>query len=207
MAELRITKLLPEHAPQVAQLHTIGINAGFITSLGIDFVTSLYEAMAKSKFFFGFVAEKDNKVLGFAAFTTGLSVLYKSVIISNGLKFAFILAWRMFSLNIIKKMWETLRYPGRIKKMNLPSAEFLSIVVAEQGRGRGLAKKLMRTGFDECAKRGIDKVKILAAVNYEAINKMYEKCGFRLVGQIENHGILSNIYVAEVKRQNQPLSC
>ncbi len=195
MCEWRITRLLPEHAAQVAQLHIIGVSEGFITSLGIDFVTSLYQAMAKSEFFFGFVAEKDNKVLGFAAFTISLSSLYKSVILNNALKFAFILAWKMFSLSTIKKIFETLCYPGRIKKLNLPSAEFLSVVVAEEGRGQGLAKKMMQAGFDECVARGIDRIKILAAINYDAVNKMYEKCGFQLFGQIDNHGIKSNVYV------------
>jgi RimJ/RimL family protein N-acetyltransferase len=28
-------------------------------------------------------------------------------------------------------------------------------------------------------------------------NKLYLKCGFELVGQIENHGIISNLYVAQ----------
>jgi len=36
-------------APAVAALHIEGIGTGFISSLGIDFVTALYEAIAKSK--------------------------------------------------------------------------------------------------------------------------------------------------------------
>ena len=35
-------------APAVAALHIEGITTGFISSLGIDFVTALYEANAKS---------------------------------------------------------------------------------------------------------------------------------------------------------------
>ena len=37
------------HVQQIAKLHIEGINEGFISSLGIDFVTALYEAVAKSK--------------------------------------------------------------------------------------------------------------------------------------------------------------
>ncbi|MHC4602613.1 MAG: hypothetical protein ACYS6W_04685 [Planctomycetota bacterium] len=48
----------------VAALHIEGITAGFISSLGIDFVGALYEAIAKSKCSFGFVAQEQDKVIG-----------------------------------------------------------------------------------------------------------------------------------------------
>lgn len=193
--EFEIVKLLPEHAPEVAQLHISGISSGFISSLGTDFVTALYEGIAKSKSGISFVALKEGKVIGFAAFTTNLGSLYKSVIFSKGLKFIFILAWKMFSLRTIKRMFETLFYPNRIKKMELPSAEFLSMVIAEEGRGKGLASKFVKKGFAECARQGIEKLKILAAVDIKPINAMYQKYEFNLVGQLDSHGVKSNVYV------------
>ena len=195
MENVNITRLLLKHAQQVAELHISGIGTGFISSLGINFVTALYEAIAESECGFGLVAERDNKVIGFAAFTTDLSALYRSVIFKNGLKFAFLLARKMFSLRTIKRVFETLFYPARIKKSNLPSADFLSMVISEEARGKGLATMLVKKGFAECAQRGIEKLKILAAIDIEPINKMYEKFGFDLVGRIDSHGIASNVYV------------
>ena len=199
--DLKITKLLPEHSREAAELHISGIHKGFISSLGIDFVAALYEAIAESKFGFGFVTQKDGKIMGFAAFTTNLNALYKSVILKNGLRLAFKLAGKMFSFGRIKKVFETMFYPSRIKKMNLPSAEFLSMVVVEEARGKGLATAMMWKGFAECARRGEKKVKILARADLKAINKMYEKYGFELVGQIESHGVVSNVYVTETDRK------
>ena len=196
MSDVEIVKLLPEHAHKVAQLHISGIHTGFISSLGIDFVIALYEAIVTSKHGFGFVALKDSRVIGFSSFTTDVNALYKSVIFKNGAKFAVALSKKMFSLSTAKAVFEILFYPNSVKKMNLPSAEFLSMVVAEEARGKGLATTLMRTGFNECAKHGIEKIKIVAAVHIKPINKMYEKNGFKLVGQISNHGMLMNIYVA-----------
>ena len=192
---VQIVELLPEHAKEVAQLHISGIPTGFISSYGIDFVTALYEAIATSKYGFGFVALIGNRVVGFASFTTDVNALYKSVIFRNGVKFVLALSKKIFSWGTAKAVFETLFYPKRVKKMNLPSAEFLSMVVAEEARGKGLATALMRRGFQECAKNGIKKIKILAAVHIKPINKLYEKNGFDLVAQIKNHGILSNIYV------------
>ena len=41
-------------ASQVARLHITGISTGFISSLGLEFVTALYEAIAESEYSFGF---------------------------------------------------------------------------------------------------------------------------------------------------------
>jgi ribosomal protein S18 acetylase RimI-like enzyme len=196
------TVLLNKHYSfQAAHLHIQGISTGFISSLGQEFVAALYEAITEDKNSFGFVAiEDDEKVLGFVAFSINLSRLYKYVALRKGFKFALILVRKMFSLKVFKKVIDNILYPGKMKKMNLPSAELLSIVVAPQGRGKGIAKQLVGAGFEECRKRGIDKVKVLVAVQNEMANKLYLKCGFELVTQIENHGILSNIYVAETSK-------
>lgn len=191
-----IADIKPEHAQDIAALHIQGITTGFISSLGIDFVTALYEAIAESNSSFGFVAKENDGVLGFVAFTTNINKLYKSTIMRKGWRFVLLLAGKMFSLKRIKKASETLFYPRRIKKMNLPDAELLSIVIAPEERGKGLATQLTQKGFAECARRGVEKVKVLVGANNKPANNLYLKCGFELVGQIDSHGIVSNIYVA-----------
>jgi ribosomal protein S18 acetylase RimI-like enzyme len=186
-----------EHVRQVAKLHIEGINTGFISSLGIDFAMVLYKAFAGNKSSFGFVAQENGKILGFVAFTANLSQLYKSVILKNCHRFALLLAGKMFSLKRIKKMFETLFYPSRVKKMNLPCAELLSIVVTKEARGRRVATQLVKKGLQACRTRGIAKIKVLVGASNEPANKLYQKCGFELVGQINNHGVLSNIYSAQ----------
>jgi ribosomal protein S18 acetylase RimI-like enzyme len=185
------------HAGQVAALHIQCISTGFISSMGIDFVTSLYDAIVKSKSSLGVVAVKNGKVIGFVAFTTNLNKLYKSIIRRKGLKFALLLAGNVLSLRRIKKIFETLSYPARIKKMNLPSAELLSIAVAPEERRKGLAGQLIEKGLRLYRKTGVDKVKVLIGADNKAGNKLYLKSGFELIGQIVNHGVLSNIYVAK----------
>ena len=136
-------------------------------------------------------------MIGFIAFTTNLNKLYKAVILRKGLHFAFLLGGKILSLKRIKNVFETLFYPSRIKKINLPSAELLSIVIAPEGCGKGQATRLVQKGFQECVKRGIERVKVLVGADNAAANKLYMKCGFELVGQIDSHGVLSNIYVAK----------
>jgi ribosomal protein S18 acetylase RimI-like enzyme len=192
---LEIEWLSCSYTSQVAKLHIEGISTGFISSLGVGFVTALYEAIAEDENSFGFVAVEDDKVLGFVAFSTNLSKLYKHIVFKKGLKFGFILAKKMLSIQNVKKIWSNIFYPKRMKQMNLPDAELLSIVVSPEGRGKGIAKQLIEKGFSECANRGIDRVKVLVAADNKPANKLYQKCGFELHSQIFSHAVKSNIYV------------
>ncbi|MCK4913348.1 MAG: GNAT family N-acetyltransferase [Planctomycetes bacterium] len=195
-----IRKFDPIYVKQVAKLHIHGISTGFISSLGIDFVTALYKVIAEDKNSFGFVAVENEEVLGFISFTTNLKSLYKTVIVKKGFRFVFLLAGKIFSPKLVKKIIETLFYPNRIKKMNLPSAELLSIVVSPSGRQKGLAKQLVQNGFQECLQKGINKVKVLVGADNRPANNLYLKCGFEPAGQIENHGVKSNIYIAKTNK-------
>lgn len=198
-SDINITILETKHAPYVAALHNKGISSGFISSLGAEFVTALYRAIAEDENSFGLVAVEGVQTLGFVAFSTNLSKLYKYVIRKKGFKFAFILVPKIFSVSAIKKIWENMFYPSKMKSLNLPDAELLSIVVAPEGRGKGIAKKLILKGFEECQKRNINKVKVLVAASNEPANKLYRKSGFELKHQVDSHGVLSNIYVADAK--------
>jgi ribosomal protein S18 acetylase RimI-like enzyme len=196
--EIKFSPLNVGHAEKVAKLHVLGISSGFISSLGVGFVSSLYEAIAESRSSFGFVAEEKDKILGFVSFATNLSQLYKSVLLRKGLMFTLCLAGKMMKLQRLKKAFETLVYPFRVKKRGLPSGELLAVVVTNESRRRNLATDLVMKGLAECARRDIQKVKVMVSTNNEPANRLYLKCGFRLVGQIVNHGILSNIYVASI---------
>lgn len=198
-SQVEFKELDVAHAEQIAKLHIEGIGTGFISSLGTNFVVSLYKAIAQSNSGFGLVAEKNHKVLGFVVFTTNLNNLYKSIIFKKGLLFALLLSCKMCYLERAKKALETLLYPGKVKKMNMPPAELLSISVAPEERRKGLASQLITKGLQQCQKRDIDKVKVLIGADNKPGNNLYLKLGFEFIDQIVNHGVLSNIYVAEIQ--------
>jgi ribosomal protein S18 acetylase RimI-like enzyme len=191
-----IIPLQKQHAEQVAQLHIAGIPTGFISSLGPKFVTALYESVAESPYGFGFVEETDGRVGGFVVFTTNIKGLYKTICLKKGLRFFFLLFSKLISPKNIKKIVETLLYPNRSEAKELPGAELLSIAVHESERGKGIAGKLIRRGLCECHHAGIESVKVLVADFNAPANKLYQKNGFQLAARLENHGVISNIYVA-----------
>jgi len=199
-SQVEFKDLQIKYAGQVAALHIQCIGTGFISSMGIDFVTSLYEAIVQSNSSFGVVAVRNGKVLGFAAFTSNINTLYKSIVWKKGLKFALLLAGHMCSPKRVKRMLETLFYPARIKNKDMPSAELLSIAVAGEEQRKGLAGQLIEMGFRHYRKTGVDKVKVLIGADNKAGNQLYIKSGFEPAGQINNHGVLSNIYVAQINQ-------
>ena len=192
---MMIELLKTEHAVEVARLHIEGISTGFISSLGEKFVAALYESIAQSPHGFGFVAEQEGRIVGFVAFTTDLNGLYKSILKKNLFRFSLLLFRKLFSWNTIKKIAETLFYPTRSEGSQLPKAELLSIVVADSQRGKGLARSLIQKGLAECQSRDISSVKVLVAGFNEPANRLYQRTGFKKAAQIENHGVVSNIYV------------
>jgi ribosomal protein S18 acetylase RimI-like enzyme len=200
-----IHPLRRQHCQQTARLHMEGIATGFISSLGPGFVAALYDAIAEDPNSFGFAAVENDRVLGFVAFTTNLSKLYRYVALKKGLKFAVVLIRRMCSFQALNKVWDNVLYPSKMKKMDLPDAELLSIAVAPEGRGKGIAQQLVDAGMEECRKRRIEKVKVLVADFNEPANKLYQKTGFQRVCQITSHGVLSNIYmISPADHSRQP---
>lgn len=188
--------LKPEHACQVAKLHKEGIATGFLSSLGEDFLADLYQAISQSPDGFGFVVQIDNKVEGFVSFCTNLKKLYKQIYRKKGLKFLLVLAPKLFSIQTVRKIIQTMFYPQKTKKLNLPDAELLSIVVSSGYQGKALARQLIELGFQECQRRNISSVKVLVAQSNQLANHLYQKTGFRLTTEINSHGIISNVYVA-----------
>lgn len=188
-----------EDIRDVARLHVEGISTGFISSLGMNFVSCLYGAILQSKSSFGFVAVNDGTVVGFGAVTTNVRELYKAVIFKHGVRLALAVAGKMFSWRRLKNAFETLFFPSRVERPDLPRAELLSMAVEHGHRRVGVGSELMRRVYEECLQRGIERLKVATGAFMEGTNTFYAECGFEPAGQFENHGIAGNVYVAQVR--------
>lgn len=198
MSETTIRPLELKFTEECAKLHISGISAGFISSLGPRFLTCLYKSILQHEKSFCLVAEENGEASGFVAFTDDLKSLYKLALRKYGLAFMWAVGIKLLSPKIIKRIFQNLFYPSKSEKLNLPKAELLSIAVAPQAQGKGLATKLVQTGFKECQRRNIEKVKVLVASENQAANNLYKKSGFKLAAQVDSHGILSNVYVKDL---------
>ena len=196
-----VRPLQRRHARAAASLHQQGIETGFLSSLGPAFLRQIYIAVATCPSGFGYVHEAgDGNVLGFIACAESTGRLFKQALARRGVLMALPLARFLLRPHIVKRLWETLRYPDQAGP-DLPAAEVLSIVVAEAARGRGVGKALLRAGLNDFARRGIASVKVAVGADNHLANAFYRRCGFELAHTRQHHGQTMNLYVAEVPRQ------
>lgn len=180
---------------EVSRLHREGIPEGFLSSLGVSFLTLLYQAMAQSENAVLFFALHNGRVAGYISGCTRVKEFFQEFRKKNFFRALSLVVLKvMFCPSVLRKISETSRYPA--KSSYLPPAELLSIVVATEYRGTGLAEQLFKYFCSELKSRGEGFCKVLVSSRNERANSYYRKVGFKLLDSFEVHqGEKSNIYV------------
>lgn len=195
---IRIRPLEKRHARAVAALHHRGIPTGFLSSLGERFLRQMYAAVPSAPAGFGYVWEKaDGQVGGFVACAASTGRFYKQALLRRGVLMALAMFPRCLRPSVMKRLWETLRYPAEVGD-DLPVAEILSIVVAAGVRRWGIGTDLIDAALDEFRRRGISRAKVAVGARNEPANCFYRRCGFRLALTREHHGLPMNVYVYDL---------
>lgn len=181
---------LETDALAAALLHVEGINTGFLSSLGPEFMTRLYRCVARHKGSFLLVVDGEGPggVAGFLAGTESTSRLYVRFCLTYGPGAA--IAARRALLRGARQAVETLAYaraqaaPG----VRLPSAELLAMAVAPAARNTGVGRALVEAFQAELRHRAIEAAKVVADSDNVAANGLYRASGFRQAAVIEVHG-------------------
>lgn len=181
----------------IARLHVAGIKGGFLSLLGEKFLTDLYEVIDTDANSFCMTAQKNGNIIGFVAFTENLGKLFKAVLKAKGMAVLMGIGFRLFKPSVFKRVVQNCLYSGKTEKLGLPRAELLSIVVSTAEQRKGVGEELCKAGFQECRRRGIERVKVLVAADNEAADRLYQKVGFKLSLETDSHGIPSKIYVVD----------
>ena len=147
-------------ASAVATLHIEGITAGFISSLGKEFVEYLYEGIVASSQAFGFVAIEDDRVIGFITCVKSVTSIYKYILRNHFFKLVLAILPKLLRLSNVKDVIETLFYPRGAGK-DLNCAEIVAIVVDGRWRGKGVGRSLILKAVDETGRRGMEKIKVM----------------------------------------------
>ncbi|MBU0576921.1 GNAT family N-acetyltransferase [Patescibacteria group bacterium] len=188
-----IRDIQAQDTEEVARIHIEAIATGFISSLGLNFVGTLYREICNSEVGFGYVAEENSKVIGFITGAMDVSKLYKEIVFKKGFLFIMPLIKYFFRLATLKRIAESLFYPYRVKN-DYCKAEILAVGVKKEHRGKGVGKKLMEAVIEGFRKRGIKEVKALTHDENEPSNQYYLNQGFKPIGKIKHHENYLNIY-------------
>jgi ribosomal protein S18 acetylase RimI-like enzyme len=182
----------------VASLHCNYINQGFLSSLGVPFLTLLYEAIDKDSESVLLVERIDQNIVGFVTGTCGLGRIYKQLLF-RPLRLIYSLRSCLLSPSKMYKIIEVLLVTKNSNiSADLPEQELLSIVVDSSCRGGGHAENLFIGLCNRFKEKGAGCFKIVVGNSLERAHAFYLKMGCTPVKEIQVHkGIDSVIYIKE----------
>lgn len=212
----------PESSVQfkrVAELHRDGITEGFLSTLGIPFLTVLYRGIAHAESSGISVAlDEHGNVLGFVSYALDVKNCYKKVIRENFISLSFAMLPNVFNISIYRKIIETLAYPFMKKETGKSEVErasalaedtveirpeLLSMAVDANTRGGGIGKLLVETADDWMRKAGVTGYYVVTYGLDERSNGFYQRCGFEKIHSFLNHGKPMNEYYKDLTQKTR----
>ena len=183
----------------VASLHCDYIDQGFLATLGVPFLTLLYEAIDKDSESVLLVERVDCSVVGFVTGTGSLGKIYKQLLLRplrliNSLKSCLLSPSKMYKIIevlLISKYGSS--------SADLPEQELLSIVVNPAYQGGGHAENLFKALCSHFRTEGASSFSIVVGSNLDRAHAFYTKMGSIPVKEIQVHkGADSVVYVKEL---------
>lgn len=197
--DLKPHKLSSNDYGVIAKLHCDHINKGFLASMGIPFLTLLYQAIDKDSESVLLVERVNSEVIGFVAGARGLGRIYKQLLL-HPLQLIFALKIHLLTPAKIYKILEILTISkGKNSLIDLPKEELLSIVVSPNHQGRGNAENLFKALCSYFSSKGADSFKIVVGSDLDRAHAFYAKMGGVPVKKTQVHnGVDSIIYTKSV---------
>jgi len=171
----------------VASLHCDHINQGFLATLGVPFLTLLFEAIDKDNESILLVERVDRTIVGFVTGTRGLGPIYKQLLLKP-LRLIYSLKSCLLSPSKIYKIIEILLISKDSNiSSDLPKQELLSIVVNPAYQGGGHAENLFNALCTHFKEDGVSSFKIVVGSNLDRAQSFYTKMGSIPVKEIQVH--------------------
>lgn len=183
----------------VAKLHCDYISQGFLATLGVPFLTLLYEAIDESNESVLLVERADCNVVGFVTGTSGLKQIYMQLLLKP-FRLIYALKSCFLSPSKIYKIIEVfLTNKDSNSSAHLPKEELLSIVVSPDYQGCGYAENLFEALCAYFKEESAKSFKIVVGKDLERAHGFYTKMGSISVEEIQVHkGSDSVVYVKDL---------
>tara|TARA_B100000927_G_scaffold248559_1_gene212241 strand:- start:1392 stop:1994 length:603 start_codon:yes stop_codon:yes gene_type:complete len=197
--DVKTHKLISSDYRTVASLHCDNINQGFLATLGVPFLTLLYEAIDKDSESVLLVERVDRRVVGFVTGTHGLGRIYKQLLLKP-LRLIYSLKSCILSPSKMFKIIEVLLISKDSDiSSDLPKQELLSIVVNPDYQGGGHAENLFKALCSHFRTEGASSFSIVVGSNLHRAHAFYTKMGAIPVKEIQVHkGANSVVYVKKL---------
>ena len=181
---------------QVARLHVRCLDQGFLATLGEGFLSLMYESMDCADGVTLITEEREGQVVGFITGGTGMGPIYKRMLRSP-VRLGLALAPALLRPAKVRRILEIMRYSGDATLPDgVPDAELLSLAVAPESRGTGVADTLYRKLVEDFQTRGVDAFRIIVGDALAPAHRFYRRMGATVAGEVQVHeGEHSKVYV------------
>lgn len=204
---LTLIPLGPEHAMEAARLHMIGQPGSFLTSLGAELLTVIYQQLPRSRVGFGFAAVdpvQPQALFGFVSATTSVGALFLEMSTRRLPAVAPPLIRRFSrSPGLALRAMQTFAYPflHTAPADEGATAELLSIMVQPELRSIGVGALLVTALRVECQRRQIGLLDVTVAAVNEGAQRFYMRHGFSYKQGITLYGQAMYRYQADIRPQ------
>ncbi|MCI9380190.1 MAG: GNAT family N-acetyltransferase [Dorea sp.] len=179
-----LKKVNTDNIREISELHKRAFPSFFLTQLGEPFLQTLYSGYMEDMNSGIIVAEDDNEIVGFIAYSNDYPQLYKGLIKKHLIKFAFCsLGAAIRHPSFIKRILGAFKKSESVIKEE-PYVELASICVDPKLENQGTGTELINYLKD------IVDFNAYAYINLETdadgndvVNKFYKKNGFKLARQ------------------------
>ncbi|MEN1944756.1 GNAT family N-acetyltransferase [Luteimonas sp. MJ293] len=144
--------------------------------------------------------EREGRVVGFITGGTSMGPIYKRMLRSP-LRLGLALAPALVRPAKVRRILEILRYSGDAKlPEGVPDAELLSLAVAPEARGSGVADTLYRKLVDDFQARRVGAFHIIVGDALAPAHRFYRRMGATLAGEVQVHeGEPSKVYIHRIQ--------
>jgi len=198
-----IHPMRPGDVAEVVRVHLISFPGYFLTFLGSDFLTLLYNNIQSDPLGTVLVASCDGQIQGFVAGVVQQSGFYRRLLNKQKWKFALAAVWPLFKKpSIAPRLLMALKRPAEAREASAEAC-LMSIAVRPEVEGQGVGKRLFAGLYREFAESGVPAICLTTDrdLNNRA-NRFYQKIGFELVRCFTTpEGRTLNEYVIHLTRE------
>lgn len=177
-----------ETLKQVGALHVGNLDQSFLSSLGVDFLALMYQAIDECECSVLLVEAEGSGVTGFIAATESMTPIFRQML-RHWRRLVPALCPSLFSPLKVWRIFEILLYSRRSPEHGgQPSFELLSIAVTLERRGAGVAERVYRRLINHCRASGVPAFKIIVGESLFPAHQFYRRMGAEVAGEVYIHG-------------------
>lgn len=171
---------------EIVEVHMQSFTGFFLTFLGRGFLKQLYAGFISHPSSGLIVAENNNRIVGFLAYSDDLSGFYKYLIKKRLFHFAWYALGAFFrNPKVLFRLLRAFTYSGEAKREE-KYVELSSIGVLPETAGAGVGSKMIDTLKEKVSLQKYEYIKLETdAVNNDGANHLYQKNGFVLDHEFE----------------------